>query len=89
MNYPQTSSLGNRCDGNGGDKRSIALQLSEALRQDADGSQLIFAQVVDDQVQPPAQNDHVGGGEDEGELLRRGVGIVLGLGVRSQKGVKL
>jgi YD repeat-containing protein len=64
--HPNALPLVRRRDGDRSHERSIALQLGEALRQGANGSQLVIAQVVGDQVQPPDQNDHGRRGENEG-----------------------
>jgi len=58
-------------DGDGGDEGLVAVEIGVAFWQDVDGGEVIFAELVGQQAEPPAENHHVGGGEGEREFLRR------------------
>jgi hypothetical protein len=57
----------------------VADGLGVAFGQDANGSQVVFLQLVGQMAEPPAEHHHVGGGEGEREFLRRFVLVVLEL----------
>ena len=71
-------------DGDGGDEGLVAVEIGVAFWQDVDGGEVIFAELVGQQAEPPAENHHVGGGEGEREFLRRRVLILAGVRVGFQ-----
>ncbi len=58
-------------DADEGDVGLVALQFGVAFGQDADGGEVVFLEPVGQGAEPPAEQLHVGGGEDQGQSLRR------------------
>src|SRR5271168_3928842 len=63
-------------NGDGGDERHVADGFGVAFGQDAGGGHVIFLEHVGQEAEPPAEHLHVGGGEDQGQSLRRDVFVV-------------
>ena len=63
---------------------TVALQFGVALGQDADGGEVVFLELVGQCAEPPAEHLHVGGGEDQGQSLRRDVFVIRRVRVGSR-----
>jgi len=63
-------------DADEGDIGLVALQFGVAFGQDADGGEVVFLELVGQGAEPPSEHLHVGGGEDQGQSLRRDVLVV-------------
>jgi len=48
-------------DGDGGDGGLVAVEIGVAFGQDVDGGEVIFAELVGEEAEAPAENHHVGG----------------------------
>ena len=57
-------------DGDGGDEGLVAVEVGVAFGQDVDGGEVIFAELVGQEGEPPAEQHHVSGEESQGEFLR-------------------
>jgi len=75
------SSFADRLDFDGGDKRLVAVEVAVAFGEGADGGEFIFTQIIGNAIEPPPQDDHVGGGEGKNQPVRRRILGVVGLGV--------
>jgi len=70
-----------RSDGDGNDEGSGVVEIGISFGHDVDRGEIIFAEQIGQPTETPAQNHHVGGGEDEREPLRRRVLVIMGVRV--------
>ena len=68
-------------DFDGGDEGDGAFEFGVAFGEDAEGGELVFAEFIGEEAEPPAQDDDIGGGKGERQFLRRGVFVITGVGV--------
>ena len=80
----RSNTLCQRLDFDGGDKWLIAVEVGVTFWEDANNSKFVFAEAVGEAVEPPPQNDHVGGGKGKGQFIRRGLRLatIVVFGIR-------
>lgn len=74
-------SFANRRNGDGRDEGRSAFEFSVAFGDNPDGDEGVFTELVGEEAKPPAEEDDIGGGEDERQFLRRLVLVCSGTGV--------
>ncbi len=73
--------FGNGRDDDGRNINRVAFKFGVAFGQDANGGKPIIPEVISDQTEPPAENDHIGGGKNESYFLRRLIFVISGIRV--------
>src|ERR1035438_6213880 len=73
------SPFSNGRNDDGRDENRDAFQFSIAFGQDADGGKFIFTESVGEEIEAPAEDDDIGGGERERQFLRRHSLVILGI----------